>query len=310
LLMTHYFAISQLDDAISEAEQLLEIDPDNVGAINSIASVYLIKKDFDKAREYIELYGDKSKGNSYRLITYYDNLANLDLWNGKFVNAIDNFFLALDQAKLINDSMRICNRYNVISENYKSLGKMDSALFYSKKGYDWATQFQTLNYPLILVEIDPTREPEARPIFEKAMTNFRSKLPQEMWNLAEMIENQFEATIESDTLKKIELAKQGIETSNQDNTAAIFGLGRYQVLFGQYEDGRETLERLIDGKNATTRGYYYIKSLYYIGIANEALGYKKEAKSNFNEVLNYWGSPEIEIKEIKDTRARLSELTN
>jgi tetratricopeptide (TPR) repeat protein len=306
--MDYYFKLSQLDDAADEAKSLLKTDPDNVSAISSLSRVYILKKDFKKARQYVDMYGEKSKDDPYRKISYYDNLVNLDIWHGKFKSAIDNCLLALDQAFLVNDSQRISNQYTVIADNYRALDKPDSALYYSKKGYDWATQFQTLEYPFLMVLIDPANEPEARPLFDKAITNFRSKIPQEMWNLADMLQAQFDAIVNKDTLQRIENYKKMFEEYDQDNTPNLFELGQAQVLVGEYEEGRNTLMRLIEGENETSRGYYYISSLYYIGIANEALELKDEAIKYYREVLSFWGNPEIELKEITDCRKRLANL--
>jgi hypothetical protein len=66
--------------------------------------------------------------------------------------------------------------------------------------------------------------------------------------------------------------------------------------------------KLIEGENSTIRGYHYISAIYYIGIANEALGNTEEAVQNYKEVLRYWGNPDMELKEIIDTRKRLDRL--
>ena len=79
---------------------------------------------------------------------------------------------------------------------------------------------------------------------------------------------------------------------------------------GRYAEGVETLQPLISGEQATTNGYQYLTATYYVGLANEALGNTVAAKEQYEEVMKFWGKPEIETAEIKDARERLARLTS
>jgi hypothetical protein len=45
-------------------------------------------------------------------------------------------------------------------------------------------------------------------------------------------------------------------------------------------------------------------------MAEEALGNKEKAIAKYREVLEYWGEPDMELQEIKDSRKRLEKLVS
>jgi len=140
------------------------------------------------------------------------------------------------------------------------------------------------------------------------MTNFKSKVPEGMWPLADLVKEQFDAAVNSDTLKHIEALKTLLNDFGQNNTPTIEELGRYQILVGLYDEGINTLKRLLGGEEETISGLYYIRCLYNIGWAYYKLGNTEEAKKHFEEVLSYWGDADFDIKEVLNSRKYLSEL--
>jgi tetratricopeptide (TPR) repeat protein len=184
----------------------------------------------------------------------------------------------------------------------------DSALFYSEKGYRWATRFQYFEYPIMMIQIDPDYETEARKIFDMALQNFKSRVPSELWDLAEYLNKRFNILVEGDTTALIKIMQKAFEDFGQGSTHDRYSLGKLLVSAGHYQQGREWLLTLIAGRNQTTRGFYYLSALYHIGMADEALGNIEEAIAKYNEVLRYWANPEIEFKEIVNIRSRLTRL--
>ena len=187
----------------------------------------------------------------------------------------------------------------------------DSALMFSKKGYDWAGVLNALDYPLFLVRVDPDRASEAKPMFRDAVTNFKSRIPQELWPLVEALRVYFDGLAQSDTTLIIQGLQEQIDALGQSGGSGNYTImGRYQVQTGLYEDGITNLEPSIEGEYETSNALTYLQSRYYLGVAHEALGNTEEAINHYREVLKYWNNPDMEIKEITDTRRRLGDLTS
>ncbi|HOZ08670.1 MAG TPA: hypothetical protein PKW75_10325, partial [candidate division Zixibacteria bacterium] len=68
------------------------------------------------------------------------------------------------------------------------------------------------------------------------------------------------------------------------------------------------LVRSLSGKDEVASGATYPYFLYLVGVAEQELGDTKSAIARFEEMLRYWGKPDIETKEIADARRRLAAL--
>jgi len=142
------------------------------------------------------------------------------------------------------------------------------------------------------------------------MDIFKSRVPSEMWYLGDILQNVFDGLCVSDTAMMISAMAELLAKTTQNRNGNLFVIGHLEVLTGQFEQGKEHLLQVISGDDETTNGLRYLRAVYYIGVANEGMGNTDEAVTNYQEVLKYWGDPEIEIKEIKDTRERLDRLTS
>ena len=310
-LMTVYYSQGKLDETIAEAESLLEILSENAGAITTLVSAHTRLRNFSEAMRYIEQLREYHSDDPYRMITYYQYKANLAFWSGKFTTGIGFTTDALNKALETGDSAYVSVRYQALADYSWTLGLSDSVVAYGKRGYDWAVGFHNLNYPLLLVTVDPGNEPEARVLLEKATENFRSSVPSELWGIMNAVENIFDARCESDTAKLVMAYEELIANQTERSAANLFEYGMLLVLAGQYESGKEVLESMVTGGDEeTAQAIITLFSLYYIGVANEALGNSEEAIANYREVLKYWGEPEIELKEIADIRERLERLVS
>jgi len=308
LLSTYYTVLSRYDDAIKESQELLEISPGNPGALSGLIRINILKHDFETALHYVEVYKDEHGDDPYRKMTYLNLRSNLANWQGEFKKALDFNFQSLNLAMEMGDSVQIHNHYERVSDLYRYLGNLDSALHYGREGSYWATQFRAFDYPFLLMQLGPTYEEEARRLFSDALEYFKASIPNELWNIADAIQNIFDSHIRADTAATIAAYEKLISLPFQENADSIFRLGMLSVLTHQYEKGIETLNQILSGKNVTSSGIRSLISIYYIGIAHESLGNTDKAIENYKEFLRYWGKPEIEIKEIKDTRARLKRL--
>lgn len=128
--------------------------------------------------------------------------------------------------------------------------------------------------------------------------------------MLDIYKESFEAVVQSDTAKMIELIVRLEDEYDQGGPGNNENVGKLLILTGHYEEGLEVLNKNIAGNEQTTNAFYYIRSLYYIGIANEALGYFPEAITNYEEILKFWNSADIELDMISDTRKRLARLSS
>jgi len=309
-LIALYHGQALHDDAIRISEELLEKFPDDLIAPVNIISSNILKRNFEKASQMAELIKERHGDDPYTMIDYYNHLANLAFWKGHLLEGMNFQKQSLEQAYLTNDSMRISLGSSRIARHYLKFGLEDSAMVYAENGYHWANRFLTMNYPVFLIERDVSYEKMARPILEKGVENFKARLPQELWALADLVKAKFEACIEADTNKRIEISQKMAEDYGADDSDNRERLGELMVLSGRYEDGLAMLGRNISGKDETTQAVYFLFSKYYIGVANEALGYVPEAITNYEAILKFWNNADIELDMISDTRKRLARLSS
>ncbi len=305
-----YNRVGRYDDAIEECKELLRLDPTNTSARRHMTRSYIGKRDFEKATETTEQISEGHNDDPYVMMDYYGYLANLANWQGRFVDALKYEIEALEQARISGDSTRISNHYLAIATTYEDIGKPDSAVYFSSESYRWASNFQKLNHPFLMVAIDPNYDSVARPMFTSAVREFKSRLPSEMWELVDNLTESYEGYATSDTARIIEGFKRLADSPTQRSTQNLFQTGRYSVAAGDFEQAKQYLEPIVSGPYVTTDGFYFLRSLYYLAVANEELGDVATARKQFAEILKYWANPQIELKEIKDTRERLARLTS
>ena len=303
-----YSRLGRNDDAIAEYELLLDRYPDNSSAMLRLSNHYILKKEFDKADKQIEAFKSYYNDDSYEMISYYYQKANLALWRGELSKGTDYRIKAYKEALKTGDSAQIANSLNTVSTYYSRMGIKDSALYYLKESNKYRTGFNKINYPLEFVSIAPERAEEIRKVFNESLDEFRARIPSDMWSLIDNVEKLFNAEASYDTSGMIEAFIDMKKTQTQDSNNRA--LGRLYTLTGEYEKGKELLISFIGGENESSTAYNYITSHYYLGIAEEGLGNKQAAIEHYNEVLKYWGKADIQTEEIKDTKKRLSILTS
>jgi tetratricopeptide (TPR) repeat protein len=299
----------KINEAISECEIALKRFPDNSQAMFDLYRLYIRKRDFEHSRRYVEQVAEKHGQDPYRMTDYYHSLANLADWSGRFRTSLDYRFQALKQAQLTGDSTIISDAFETIAIYYNRYGVLDSSVHYIREAYRWANPFQRLHYVIQLVNFDPNTADEARPIFKEALDDFKSRMPSEIWPLAQVAEQLFEAYCAFDTNAIIAAnEKLAQEQGEEASGTLVREAANLRVLSGQYETGKGILQQFVSGRHESTSGYHYPYAQYLLGIANEGLGNTREAIRNYEEMLKYWSKPEIELKEIKDARARLAKL--
>jgi hypothetical protein len=244
------------------------------------------------------------------MITYHQRRSNLAFWSGRFKSGMDELFESADRATALGDSGQIWAAYNRIMNRYHYLEMDDSTLYYNTKANQYADQFQKIDYYLVSAQLDNTIVPGIRPEFEERVRNLRSRLPEEMWGLADEVQNLLNALGNTDTAAIIGSYKALMENYSQENTENREIVGRLLVLSGEYEEGKKYLEQICTGDDETTQARYYMRGLYYIGIAEEALDHREAAAEAYRELLKLWGDADIKLEIVTDARTRLARLTS
>jgi len=309
-LMTLYHQQSLHEETIDAAHELLVMFPKNATALTTLTSAFILQRRFDSAAFYVEeirkIHGD----DPYQMIQYHLHRSNLDSWTGRFKSSMDELFETVGIATGLGDSTQIFAAYSRIADRYEYLDMPDSSLQYTVKAYQWANMFQSFGYFFNSVKHDSSSAPRIRPDFDKALRDFRSRLPEELWGLADEIQKSFDGFCASDTAAIIDADKAMLEKYDQASTENREEVGRLLVLTGHYEEGKSYLQQIIEGRQETTQSRYYLRSRYYIGMAEEALGDTEAAVEAYREVLKHWGDADIQMELITDARARLARLTS
>lgn len=304
-----YSRQQQYDRALAAYEDILKNHPGDATVLGQMSDIYIRERDFAKSRDCLEEIRKAHNDDHYLMNGYYIGMSDYSNWQGKFHAAMTYRFKALAEAKAVHDTSIVATSYIAIAEYYRRFGMPDSAYYYAKEGYKVASGIQRLDYPLTIVDLDSTHVAEAKPIFQVALNDLRARVPAELFDMADAIQEAFDARIAHDTTALIEAQKKIVEAIPGGISANRIELGSLMIEYRQYAEGLAILEQYVKGKDQSTSGYRYPHLLYYIGVANQELGNVVEAKKNFTEMLSYWGKPEIELKEIKDARKRLAELS-
>ncbi|MEW6050461.1 MAG: protein kinase [Candidatus Zixiibacteriota bacterium] len=305
-----YRRMLKISEAITEYQTLLSKHPEETDALVNLSFLYIRKRDFRAAEEALESYRTAAANDPYKLEEYWDDKAILVDWSGRFNTALQYQFERLNQARRTGDSMHVVNALNSIANRQEQLGRIDSSLYYYELADSWTVSTQISSYPIQLVAADPKNEPKARPLFKADVSNFRSRIPSDLWPIADALEEIFEAHCAVDTARLIKGLRAIIDVQKERGSSNIRELGYTLIANGQYKEGRELLEQFVSGKHESSSGYYYPMNLYMLGKASEGLGENQDAVKYYTEMLSYWGTPEVELKEIKDARARLAKLTS
>jgi serine/threonine protein kinase/tetratricopeptide (TPR) repeat protein len=310
LLASLYSRQNKFDQAIEEYVAMLKQFPGNYLALISLSGIYIHKREFEMARLYLDQVKENHAGDPYTMYRYFNGIANLANWEGKFQTGMDYRFKSLEQTKLTGDSTLVTIRFGSISEFYQLFRMPDSAKYYANQLYSWGSILNRIDYPITLVANDRSLSDSARKIFNDDLNAFKSIIPDDLWPLANAVENLFNAYVEADTAALINAFLDANKVNPGSGAGNERSAGYLAALSGQYELARDMLKKHIEGELMTSSGFVYPYVHYHLGLAEEGLGNPEQAKKHFEEMLKYWGNPEIELYEIKDARQRLVRLVS
>ena len=310
ILARIYTRQSKFSQAAEEYTAMLQKFPGHIDGLTRLATVYIHQRQFDKARDMADQIRQYHSDDNYEMTEYYDILANLANWNGQFKTSLDNRFKILESVTATGDSSLISGTFALISNIYQAYHMPDSAIYYSRLSYEWGTIFQKIDYPIVLAANSTRISDDDKALFDKLLDEFKSRLPRDLWPMADGIKRIFIGYVEADTAALID----GYMTAYRGNTGSGETIrrqaGYLAALSGRYQKAMEYLSPNIEGELMTSNGFAFPLIHYYLGMAEEGLGNPGRAKEHYQEMLKYWARPDMELLEIKDARARLARLTS
>lgn len=307
ILATIYQQMERYDEAIEELLELIKMDSNNRPATLRLTNLYIIKNDFDKARFYLDEYKRIVGDDPFFIREYYYQWANLMIWQGKLKQSMDYRFKAVEYALESNDSNAINAAYNAVARYYMHYDMLDSAAYFYEKAHDYSRTFQDFDYYFSISQIDPELGKKIRPDYMEVLTNFKKRIPSDLWFIADYLEVIYDSHIERDTASVVDnmlALRKAQNTEGEQREIAML-----QVKIGRYEEAIPILENYVSGVTRTANGYAYLTSLYYLGVAYENLGETQKAIDYFTEVLSYWGNIDLPIEESRGAKAHLAKLT-
>ena len=307
-LVRLYSDVGKIDKALSVGREYLEKDPKNATMLELMSKGHLYKREFDQSRMYAEGLRRFYKDEPYTLLDYYRLIYNIENWQGAFKKAIASRHDEIEMAISTGDSALIFNAYNGLANFFEAIDFPDSAIYYAEKMVPYAVRFQHFNYPLHVITSDYSRREEAREYFDETLERFKASVPSEVWRMGEVIQDVFMGLYNADTVQIVEAFKELSKMPYQDGSSNNMAIGQYSALIGNYGEAIEALEKVTSGAERTISGITYLRAKYYLGLAYQGMGQTDRAIESFEEILNYWGEPEIELEMIADTRKRLAEL--
>ena len=298
----------RFDEAYDLATKLYEQSPDDSRPITRLISISRHMADPKKIRYWAEKLKDQAPDEPYNLYTYFTALMAADWWEGSFKHVVATMLKRNEQALLTGDSAVVSQSLQGISEYYHRIDKADSSLYWSKEAYDYTKSFDRISYVFRSISYEPSTAPEMRAIFDSIVTDFKAKMPREVWGLMTAFGDYFDAIIAHDTVAQIESFKSINEISSDQHGEQAFQVGRLLILFGKYDEGIPYVEQFIEGEYRSNDAYRYLICQWLLGRAYEGLGENQQAIEHYNVVMKYWGKADIPIEPITDTRERLARL--
>lgn len=301
--------LDKLDKAIELYGEAVERFPDDPDPIASLAGAYVHKREFDTAEGLLKRMPEKFGDDPFEMRQYYNLMGNLALWRGKFKENLSWRHKALEAALATGDDNLKYSGYSTLKTFFETLDMKDSAAHYLNQAYKVAGVFQRTNFPLEQVAIDHSRADEMRTLFSREVKEFRDRLPQQLHPIADALDSLFEAYADADTVAIIR-SHRLLKAAQPQQTGNDFAAAVFMIKSGQYKEALPLITPWVEGEERSNSGWSYPMALYYLGIANQELGNKKAAVRHFEEMLRYWATPDVEIKEIVDARSRLARLTS
>jgi tetratricopeptide (TPR) repeat protein len=221
----------------------------------------------------------------------------------------------LTLARAERDSAQYFALAGAYSGYLEFIGDIDGAVAALRDAHAYAPPTSGMQYPSGVVSYRPELYEEMLPVYREAANRFKAAVPENLWPMADAVEDAMKAFAARDTSAIIDYYENTLARPEAGvvNVIVSWNLGKYQQLTGRYEDAIPHLEnaRLAGAGNVpTTSAHRYLDATYRLGACFEGVGRADEAREAYREVLRYWGEADIEVEAVRGSRAGLARLTS
>ena len=302
-----------LEQAIESYKKALEIKPDFMTSVQKLGDMYLFKGDYVRAESvYQSLAAGDDKGwrAGGRM-----RLAYVPIYQGKFkqgLKVIDDGLTADRMEKVDEWRWPLRDKYALKRNIYEEMGQLDSALKMNELVRNIVVKTNWRVHRGIFVRLFAKKKD-----FQLAETVAESiRVDIEKENKSQMFDywwaSSYIAKERGDLQKALELMEKAVQAMPDTGFAYRCFLGQAYLEQGRLDEAVALLEKGLNRYDNDRISYAIraVKAYYYLAQAYEKSGWKPKAIENYQKFLEIWknADPELQQKELKDAKERLSKL--
>jgi len=306
-LAYHHIRQNRLDLSSRELEasELLAPDDYNNRILRSV--LLIMKGNLPEAEAvYRALIGEKVPAASY---AGYAGLISLLRFEGRYKDTIKMLVPLAEQFKGSGLARPEWACHYALARSYSRLGRLEAALDECRKAYAIDTEGDDFRdkreiiYTRGLSYIESKQLAEAektagelKAFIEKGLNKKIIRLYDHLMGAIELGRNNMP--------KALEYLERAVR-SEETNSMFIDMLAAAYIQAGDLARARKEYEKIT---RLTSRDDVYARSFYRLGLVDEKLGDKAEARENYQKFLDLWKNADADLPELADARNRLNAL--
>jgi len=306
-LASMYIQEDMFDQARAELQEAHRLEPNSIYAIVNLVSFYARTGDWDSVKPILQpLMHDTS--NSFFGVAHRVWAGALFL-DGHFRDAIREARHSVELEKTYGDSLAVVGHLLSEISMFLVLSQPDSARPVWQQAYRINPKDMAHSMVPARIELYAGDFIRARAIADSVARRSRGILSDKQIKINE---SAFEGEVAfhrgewNKTIKAYEYARKLAEDPND----YAFYIGRAYLETGEAGRAVKEFTQCTRRYDPLSPSSYWIRSWYYLGRADEALGNRGNAVNAYRKFLSYWGGADIKLPEIVDAKSRLADLSD
>lgn len=290
----NYKSIGELEKAEPLYREVLRHDPQHFNATIEVSQLYLMKRDIETAFDYI--------ANSKKILEDQEHPEKLNILQHKYTLALAYIYSNREDSghtllsEILSADSRFMLAYLALAGSYLKKGKLDMALFVSKRGLDHDPDNPELTNVLGIISSKKGDLREAQSYFNKAIQK-KSSLVSALVNRANLSINRGEySPAEIDLKKAIK--------NNPYHTNAYISLGILQKKTGRFTAAKASFQKALDLSPESAFARYNLAVLMSDNFQdkNDALRLFYEVIQSSDQTQEIKELAKIHIQGLRDSR--------